>query len=735
MWSVLAQAQREQHRRAEAQRRAADARQRENERARREAQRTAARGEREALKAYQQGRESDAARRSAELDARVAELRGVLAAGLAGPGFSLAAGGRPAVPPFDPGPLGVPVPMPDQAWYLVPPPAGHLAYDPGARRQWEEHSARARAAFEHDWQAAWAAEQQRQRQLADYRAQYDAWAAERHRLLAGQSAQAGQLAARLRAGEAAAVAEYFEAVVDWREDWPDGFPADGDTAWDAPARRLVVRWELPPYEVVPAVGRYRYVRSDDREDEVARPATQRRELYREMLAQCALRVLAEVFRADTGGLLASVGLNGVVVATDPATGREGERCLLAVEADRAVFEALALDRVAPLDCFVEALGGRIAARPERADTVAEVPAAAPAPGVQDPDGAEGANGPDGADGPDGPDGADPDLFEMDPLEFEELIAELFRRRGLRTSTTARSGDEGVDVLAEDPDPITGGKIVIQAKRYRKTVPPSAVRDLESTMRHQGANRGILVTTAGFGPSSRRHVENKPLTLVDGPMLLELLREQGLPGRLGPAAPAAPAVVPAQRSAPAAPTTPATPTLPAVPAAPAVPATELAPGQNLVLPDGEVRVRFRAGGAAADLTLLLLDADGKVRRDEDFVFYHQPVAEGGAVALRPDDRSATVLTGRLPDAVRRVAISVNLDADGDGTCADLVDPAVELASGTGRWVFRPPADPAVSAMLVAEVYRHPADGWKLRAVGQGWADGLAGLARDHGVDVA
>ncbi|RKE21650.1 restriction endonuclease [Streptomyces sp. TLI_171] len=685
MWSVLAEAQREQHRRAEAQRKAAATQQREYERAQREAQRTAARGEREALKAYQQGRESDAARRTAELDERVAELRGVLATGLAGRGFALTDRPGDALPPFDPGPLGVPVPMPDQNWYLVPPLTGPQAYQPAARRQWDEQSAHARARFEYDWQAAWAAEQQRQRQLADYRAQYDAWAAERRRLLAGQADQAGRLAERLRAGEAAAVAEYFEAVIDWREDWPDGFPADGETSWDADTRRLVVRWELPPYEVVPAVGRYRYVRSDDREDEVARPAAQRKELYREVLAQCALRVLAEVFRADTGGLIASVGLNGVVVAPDPATGQHGDRCLLAVEVDRETFAGLALDRVAPLDCLVDALGGRLSARPEKADTVTAVPAAATFAADED----------------------EPDLFAMDPLEFEKLIAELFRRRGFRTSTTDRSGDEGVDVLAEDPDPITGGKIVIQAKRYRHTVSPSAVRDLESTMRHQGANRGILVTTSGFGPGSHRHVKDKPLTLVDGPMLLALLREHGLPGRLGPA-------VPAQRGPSA---------------------VELSPGQNTVLPDGEVRVRFRAGGADADLTLLLLGPDGKVRRDEDFVFYHQPGAEGGAVVLQPADRSATVLTGRLPAAVTRVAVSVNLDTDGDATCADLVDPAVELASGTGRWVFRPPTDPAVSAMLVAELYRHPADGWKLRAVGQGWSDGLAGLARDHGVDVA
>ncbi|MEV4557418.1 restriction endonuclease [Kitasatospora sp. NPDC049285] len=691
--------QHEQHQRAEAQRREAAARQREYERAQREAQRAAARGEREALKAYQQQRDADAARRTAELDQRVTELRGVLATGLAGPGFSLsglAGGVAAAIPPFDPGPLGTPVPMPDQNWYLVPPLTGPQAYQPAARRHWDEQAAQARARFEHDWQAAWAAEQQRQRQLADYRVQFDAWAAERRRLVAGQSAQAAQLAARVGSGEAAAVTELFETVLDWREDWPDGFPTEGEVSWDGAARRLTVGWELPPYETVPAVGRYRYVRTDDREQEVARSAAERKSLYREVLAQCALRVLAELFRADESGLVASIALNGTVTAVDPATGLEVRRCLLAVEAGRAAFDRVALDRVAAVDCLVDALGGRLSARPEKAEAVA--PVAAPAPVAVDEDG--------------------PDLFTMDPIAFEELLAELFRRRGFRTSTTARSGDEGVDVLAEDPDPITGGKIVIQAKRYRHTVSPTAVRDLDATMRSHGANRGILVTTSGFGPGSRRFAEGRPLTLVDGPTLLTLLREHGLPGRLGPA-------VPAQRPAP-----------PSGPARDrgALDARELTPGQNAPLPAADLQVEFRAGGADADLTLLLLGADGRVRGDDDFVFYHQPTAERGAVTLDPEQRTATVRTARLPAAVHRIALAVNLDADTTATCADLTDPAVHLSSGPTRWVFHPPADPAISAMLIAELYRHPADGWKLRALGQGYADGLAGLARAHGVEV-
>ncbi|GAA4241518.1 hypothetical protein GCM10022254_70660 [Actinomadura meridiana] len=54
-----------------------------------------------------------------------------------------------------------------------------------------------------------------------------------------------------------------------------------------------------------------------------------------------------------------------------------------------------------------------------------------------------------------------------------------------------------------------------------------------------------------------------------------------------------------------------------------------------------------------------------------------------------------------------------------------------------WTFRPAADPAIRAMVMAEFYRHAVDGlpvWKLRALGQGWADGLGGLARAHGVQI-
>lgn len=195
-------------------------------------------------------------------------------------------------------------------------------------------------------------------------------------------------------------------------------------------------------------------------------------------------------------------------------------------------------------------------------------------------------------------------------------------------------------------------------------------------------------------------------------------------------------------APAAPThTPALPSLPA--------ATALAPGENLVLPEEAwqvLRIAFRFAGADADLTLFLTDTGGQVTCDEDFVFYNQPSAAQGAARLlgkqtdgpHTVERAALHLAA-LPAHIQRITIAVNMDVDTGLTCGALTHAALYMECVTGAtWAFQPPADPDIRAMAIAELYRHTANGrpvWKLRAIGQGWADGLDGLARAHGVDVA
>jgi len=88
--------------------------------------------------------------------------------------------------------------------------------------------------------------------------------------------------------------------------------------------------------------------------------------------------------------------------------------------------------------------------------------------------------------------------------------------------------------AYDPRPIFGGKVVIQAKRYRNTVDVSAVRDLFGTLQNEGASKGILVTTSGYGPTSYEFASGKPIELIDGANLLYLLAEHAqLKARIDP----------------------------------------------------------------------------------------------------------------------------------------------------------------------------------------------------------
>ncbi len=127
------------------------------------------------------------------------------------------------------------------------------------------------------------------------------------------------------------------------------------------------------------------------------------------------------------------------------------------------------------------------------------------------------------------------LAEMDWEDFEHLVRQIleweFKDSGGEVNVTQASRDGGVDAIIFDPDPIRGGKIVVQAKRYTNTVGVAAVRDLYGTIINEGANKGILITTSDYGPDAYKFATGKPITLLNGGHLLYLLEKHGKKARI------------------------------------------------------------------------------------------------------------------------------------------------------------------------------------------------------------
>jgi stress response protein SCP2 len=157
---------------------------------------------------------------------------------------------------------------------------------------------------------------------------------------------------------------------------------------------------------------------------------------------------------------------------------------------------------------------------------------------------------------------------------------------------------------------------------------------------------------------------------------------------------------------------------------------LAKGANAPLPPGPVAVRVTAA-SSVDISALLVTAEGKVRGDADFVFYNQPLAPG----VRYDPAGVDVEPREIDAAIERVVVTASLDGSGPSTFGALGGLRMDVAvAGRPFAQFVPDGLGAETALLCVELYRRAGE-WKVRAVGQGYASGLAGIATDFGITIA
>ena len=282
---------------------------------------------------------------------------------------------------------------------------------------------------------------------------------------------------------------------------------------------ILVDYELPNKDGIYWIKDYKYVKKDKGFKVVMLPETVINKNYENFLYSICLRSIYEICISDKFNAIQSVVFNGFVTAINKANGHEQRVCVLSLQASKADILSLDLKNIDPKTCF-KSMKGVSAAK------LADITPIQPVLTFNKKDKRF-------IEGKEIKMNSGTNLASMDWEDFEHLVRELFEmefsKNGGDVKVTQASRDGGVDAIAFDPDPIRGGKIVIQAKRYTNTVGVAAVRDLYGTVINEGANTGILITTSDYGHDSYEFAKDKPLKLLNGGHLLALLQKNGMKG--------------------------------------------------------------------------------------------------------------------------------------------------------------------------------------------------------------
>jgi restriction system protein len=337
-----------------------------------------------------------------------------------------------------------------------------------------------------------------------------------------QNAAIDRQKASYLSGAADAVISYCDLVLS-RSEYADFMPQEYELDYNPDNRILLVNYSLPAPSDLPTLIEVKYIASKDEFIEKHLSSNQLSRMYDDLLYQITVRTIHELFEADAIASLSSIAFNGYVMSIDRGTGKEVNACVLSVHVSRQEFEGVDLAHIDPKACFKQLKG-------VGSSKLHSITPVAPLMTVRRDDGrfisayevahtlTEGVN-----------------LAAMEWEDFEHLIRELFEKEfaasGGEVKITRASRDRGVDAVAFDPDPIRGGKTVIQAKRYTNTVDVAAVRDLYGTVMNEGASKGILVTTSDYGPDAYAFAQGKPLVLLSGANLLHLLQKHGHAARI------------------------------------------------------------------------------------------------------------------------------------------------------------------------------------------------------------
>lgn len=318
-------------------------------------------------------------------------------------------------------------------------------------------------------------------------------------------------------GDVKQIEDYFEYVIE-NIYMPSEVVKDYEIQYLKENKTLIISYFLPNADTVPRIIQHKYVSTRNEIDEIVLTDKKFEKFYNDIIYMCCLKTINDVLNSDDNNNIDNIVYNGWIKYIDKSTGKNAESCIITIETSKEKFLDINIENVDYKEC-IKGLKGIFA------PSILSLTPVVPYMKINREDSRFIENR----------DAANIELdgFNLATMpweDFEYFVRELFDKMfnvdGGEVKVTQASHDGGVDAIAFDDDPIRGGKFVIQAKRYNNVVPVSAVRDLYGTMIHEGATKGILVTTSSYGKDAYDFAQDKPITLIDGQALLGLLNKYG-----------------------------------------------------------------------------------------------------------------------------------------------------------------------------------------------------------------
>ena len=334
--------------------------------------------------------------------------------------------------------------------------------------------------------------------------------------------QLNLLAVEYSAKQKEAVENWFDLVLK-KSPYPLFFPKNAELAYIKERQTLEVTYELPHPDQVPKEKELEWDDTNQTGNAVLYGDEEFSQLYNDIVYKIILRIIHEIFSADYAKVVDGVRINGWVTALNKGNGQFEKICIASLYCMKQDFEKINLKKIEPSSCFKFLRG---VSSPSLAEII---------PIPQEPLYEQSGPGYITTSAETESQEVQINIANLNMQEFEKQLISLFEMEfGMESGDIKlrqELQDGSFEASGTDKEFIRGGRFIIQARKTTKPVGINAVKELYGSVMHEGAMKGILVTTSDFFPEVQEFVMMKPIILLNGSQLLLLFEKHGTKARI------------------------------------------------------------------------------------------------------------------------------------------------------------------------------------------------------------